>query len=75
MTSPTVVYVNVIRDIEGKPRGFEKSPGTFHLTKDDAEAEAAVSALGGRIIHETVECMLVTMQWYDDTEAELESKQ
>lgn len=78
MTEPTVVWAVLQHDTQGKPRGFEKGPGRYHLGESEAQEICNDLSMPG-IRYYPVECVILDAQLYremlDNFKAQIETLQ
>lgn len=63
MTYPTLVFVPLQADTQGKHRGFEKGPGKYFLGA--AEAAAVCADLSAHTQYESVQCVIMSLEEYE----------
>lgn len=78
MTEPTVVWVVLQHDTQGKPRGFAKGPGCY--TMDETYAQKVCNDLSDQgVRYYPVECVILDAQLYremlDNLKAQIETLQ
>lgn len=65
MTTAHIVYVHLLKDREGKPRGFEKSDRIFFMTEEEADKALAQDTPERQASFMVVECVIMTEEEYD----------
>lgn len=65
MTAPTQVWVVVQKDLQGKPRGFEKADGQFYLAEDEAHLAKQRAPLWLRDGLAVVDCVIMGAEEYE----------